>query len=1198
MSTRDLEELVARVLELSASDRIDDDEDDDWPDDLLDESRAVDVIEAIAALEATDSDTREPSDEDDDGGVLDETSHARALRVRKRRRRRGERWKDWLDGNDVRVSHIVDTSTEVPDFRALQGLVSANNALRAVGTRHADNVVTQPDPWSVVFDLKRAWRKRTHRWYLCDQNPNDTRGTGKRRLLRVWSWETLQDVRDRIQAREVGGETIEELALITLGSYSLQTVGGPLSVGTHGSGMSLASMSDYVAEVDILGPDGQVRRVCKARSRFSGHVTLPAGLGAYKVATTIVDPDVFRAAVVNLGTWGIVLSYAMEVRLPYWVKQTVRTTEWRTAFQMIRDEDLLSCYQHVEMLVVCEEDVGEGNTALILREHAPEPDEPIPAKPFPACAKAIQGKPQLLRTVSALLRAKKLRRNVLKGVIKQQAENDGQYHSWDEVLVRNSGIAAHGFEVAVPAESAERVVAVVQRIWREMLRSKTNFPSAPVSVRFVAAGEQYLAMNSRRVAYHSSTGARGIIRDVPHWAFLEMGRLLGTPDWDELPRRVLAELSRMGVPARPHWGQYFPAESMDAAALYPELPKWHQARRVFEADRRFMTSTIATLLHAPGSRQTGAAALSISDAALRARSASPAWAVELPAASSKLVLCVHGIGRHEMDGEWTREWATALETALAGAGCPPPKLVFIGLDDIFADYPLSAAQFSEAMRFFATNWLGYHGSRSSTRGVLDSAEDWFEWTPGMIAEWASNDELRARVRERVLSAIEAYAPDVVVAHSLGSLAAYDALSRVDAEQSPAKEAHLITIGSQIGHPAIGFRWAGRVPMPSVGAWTNIHNRADPVFSRPIRVAHSRFQNIDVRRFEGKPGLEQHAAAAYLSSGHLAAEVWRTILSDADFRRGFPSVLRETAHRPAKALLVGINEYANPRLNLEGCVNDVFLASEVLQERFGYDPNQVRLLTDRRATAANIRERLEWLLGDVREDDRRVLYFSGHGARIPAYDALEEIDGEDECLVSHDFDWNDLSTAILDDEFLELYSGLPYSSRFVTVFDCCHSGGMARAGGVNVRGLTPPDDVRHRLMAARGGRWLPRFERQRYDLRGDHRVGSFLGSASRLRPRSSREFQEIRQAMGHAGPYLPILLYACSESEFAYEYRDGSRPHGAFTYALMKWIRENPDADATFAEAVRAARREVQDLGFSQTPSLEISSAFARASFRF
>jgi hypothetical protein len=71
------------------------------------------------------------------------------------------------------------------------------------------------------------------------------------------------------------------------------------------------------------------------------------------------------------------------------------------------------------------------------------------------------------------------------------------------------------------------------------------------------------------------------------------------------------------------------------------------------------------------------------------------------------------------------------------------------------------------------------------------------------------------------------------------------------------------------------------------------------------------------------------------------------------------------HHDKRALLVGLNHYPDPTNNLKGCVNDVLMSSQHLQNNYGFAVEDIRLLTDERATTANIRKRLAWLASDMR-----------------------------------------------------------------------------------------------------------------------------------------------------------------------------------------------------------------------------------------
>jgi metacaspase-1 len=350
------------------------------------------------------------------------------------------------------------------------------------------------------------------------------------------------------------------------------------------------------------------------------------------------------------------------------------------------------------------------------------------------------------------------------------------------------------------------------------------------------------------------------------------------------------------------------------------------------------------------------------------------------------------------------------------------------------------------------------------------------------------------------------------------------------------------------------------------------------------------------------GFLDHDPLQYLSHPNTVSIVWRDVAEPA--QRGLSratAAFRRAGRRPQRrALLVGIDDYPDPANRLEGCVNDVYLMSAVLQEN-GFEAKDVRIVLNDRATADGIRERLHWLLDGVAEDDERVLVYSGHGAQLPVYGMHDEVDHLDECLVPWDFDWS-REHAIADDQFFDLYSQLPYSCSFVAFFDCCHSGGMARAGS-KVRGIDPPDDIRHRALEwnPRTGSWdaRPLRQSQRPVAVREAARGAYLGAGGATRrlgraielrqlPRA-KFLREVARSKGSRGPYLPVIFEACRENEKAQEYRHGSQSYGAFTWSVAGAIRE-ARRRLTFESLEERAARALRDLQYQQTPELVAPSA--------
>jgi len=360
------------------------------------------------------------------------------------------------------------------------------------------------------------------------------------------------------------------------------------------------------------------------------------------------------------------------------------------------------------------------------------------------------------------------------------------------------------------------------------------------------------------------------------------------------------------------------------------------------------------------------------------------------------------------------------------------------------------------------------------------------------------------------------------------------------------------------------------------------------------------------------GFADHDAVEYLGHAETRNRVWFDVAAPRARTKGLRGASRRVERvarksRRKKALLVGINDYPNAADRLDGCVNDVFLMSSFLQE-VGFPAEDIRVVLDDRATARGILSRLDWLLEDAGKGDERVFFYSGHGAQIPSRGFGERVDGLDECLVPYDFDWG-RENSVTDDQFHELYSQLDYGTHFTTIFDCCHSGGMHRDGGPRVRGLTPPDDVRHRAMIwnVRREMWQDRpLDRANRDLRkreeyagknGDTRR---IGRAVELRHLRDRDFNRERRQRGHFGPFLPVIYQACREDQLAEEYRHGVQSYGAFTYSFVKTLRKlrRERAEVTHRNLRTKVGRELRTIGFEQHPELVGPAPLVRGPIRW
>ncbi|RIQ32132.1 D-arabinono-1,4-lactone oxidase [Jiangella rhizosphaerae] len=105
--------------------------------------------------------------------------------------------------------------------------------------------------------------------------------------------------------------------LTNMGDIAVQTVSGAIATGTHGSGRASASLSEQVVALEIVLPDGSVRRV--------------------SAADTGDDGDLFQAARLGLGALGIVTSVTFRIEPAFTLRSTVERTTLDAVVERLPD---------------------------------------------------------------------------------------------------------------------------------------------------------------------------------------------------------------------------------------------------------------------------------------------------------------------------------------------------------------------------------------------------------------------------------------------------------------------------------------------------------------------------------------------------------------------------------------------------------------------------------------------------------------------------------------------------------------------------------------------------------------------------------------------------------------------------------------------------------------------------------------------
>ncbi|BAY22410.1 peptidase C14 caspase catalytic subunit p20 [Calothrix sp. NIES-2100] len=267
-----------------------------------------------------------------------------------------------------------------------------------------------------------------------------------------------------------------------------------------------------------------------------------------------------------------------------------------------------------------------------------------------------------------------------------------------------------------------------------------------------------------------------------------------------------------------------------------------------------------------------------------------------------------------------------------------------------------------------------------------------------------------------------------------------------------------------------------------------------------------------------------------------------------------------------ALLVGINEYQGiPALS--GCVNDVQLQQELLIHRFGFNPQDILTLTDRKATRKGILTAFEeHLIKQAKPGDVVVFHFSGHGSRVldrdrDASDGLNStivpIDGtlppgypEQAGPVQH----------IMGHTLFLLMSALK-TDNVTVVLDSCHSGGGKRGN--------------FRVRAVEGGeKLLPSPEELEYQRQWLGRLGM-----------SPQKFIELRRKTVAKG----VVIASAKRDQYAADAAFDDFYAGAFTYLFTQYLWQQPlneSMKSAIANVGRSTTVFARQTGNFQEPELE------------
>ena len=183
--------------------------------------------------------------------------------------------------------------------------------VKAGGSRHSWSKVAASDGAYIHPEGMRCLEPAAEDGTLRTDLPDMQRGN----LFRIGSGTVIREINDTLWERY--GK-----AFGVLGGYDGQTLGGVLPTGTHGSVLSHGPLAEMIRSLDLVTATGEPVRI-----EPEDGPTDPAAFGReHPRARLIQRDDVFDAALIHIGTMGVVRSLVVEVGSCFYLTE-IRTSQ-------------------------------------------------------------------------------------------------------------------------------------------------------------------------------------------------------------------------------------------------------------------------------------------------------------------------------------------------------------------------------------------------------------------------------------------------------------------------------------------------------------------------------------------------------------------------------------------------------------------------------------------------------------------------------------------------------------------------------------------------------------------------------------------------------------------------------------------------------------------------------------------------------
>jgi FAD-linked oxidoreductase len=334
-------------------------------------------------------------------------------------------------------------------------------------------------------------------------------------------------------------ETIGQ-AFYNLPDIDRQTLAGAISTATHGTGLTLNTLSAYVSELRLVTAAGDVLEL-----------------------DSTSEPALFAAAQVSLGALGFVTEVRMRNRAPYKLKETHKLLPTEQVLETFATE--ATKHRHYEMFPLTH---SQYASVQIIDET----DEPIDNPPPP---------PQQVDAYDALMRALTkvpvaARSAMIAAAVAATPPEPPVVDVSYKILANVRNYRFNEMEYSVPLDAGAACVTEILRTIDE----KSIDVVFPLEYRYVAGDELWLSMFSG-----GPRAAISIHRDAR---------------FDYRPYFDTIEPIFWNYDGRPHWGKVHSLNHKQLSRLYPQFGAFLELREALDPTGRLLTPYLRNLFGITG----------------------------------------------------------------------------------------------------------------------------------------------------------------------------------------------------------------------------------------------------------------------------------------------------------------------------------------------------------------------------------------------------------------------------------------------------------------------------------------------------------------------------------------------------------------------------------------------------------------------